>query len=287
MKKYTTASSMRIALEDRLNSLARGSGSDIMRIRRHVAFDRFLERLFYEQKEKIILKGGYALELHINNTRTTKDIDISFNGDLNGIWTNKHKSNPVALHEFIQNLASIDTGDYFEFVIGKASLDLENAPYGGYRFPVEARMTGRLFIRFEIDFAAGDAWIEPHDTVKLHDWFEFASIPAAYIPVITQEQQFAEKIHAYTLPRTTPNSRVKDIVDIILLMEKGNLKIDPLKDALLRTFQKRNTHPVQVDLPDPPELWEKPFRKMADMCGIVLDLPSVMNNIRLFYKDIV
>jgi predicted nucleotidyltransferase component of viral defense system len=246
---------MRIALEDRLNSFARDSGSDIMRIRRHVPFDRFLARLFYEQKEKLILKDGYALELHINNTRTTKDIDISFNGDLGGIWTNKHKSDPVALHEFIQNLALIDTGDYFEFVIGNASFDLENAPYGGYRFPVEARMAGCLFIKFEIDFAAGDAWIEPHGTVKLHDWFNFASLPAPEIPVISQEQQFAEKIHAYTLPRTTPNSRVKDIVDIILMIEKGNLKIESLNDALLRTFQKRNTHPVTDDLPDPPGLW--------------------------------
>jgi hypothetical protein len=41
------------------------------------------------------------------------------------------------------------------------------------------------------------------------------------IPIISQEQQFAEKVHAYTLPRKTPNSRVKDLVDILLLIENG------------------------------------------------------------------
>jgi hypothetical protein len=31
------------------------------------------------------------------------------------------------------------------------------------------------------------------------------------VQLIAREQQFAEKIHAYTLPRNTPNSRVKDL----------------------------------------------------------------------------
>ena len=30
--------------------------------------------------------------------------------------------------------------------------------------------------------------------------------------MIAREQQFAEKIHAYTLPRNSANSRVKDLV---------------------------------------------------------------------------
>ena len=39
--------------------------------------------------------------------------------------------------------------------IGKAVMDLENAPYGGWRFPVEVRLAGYVFIRFAIDVAAG------------------------------------------------------------------------------------------------------------------------------------
>jgi hypothetical protein len=43
--KYKTAAAMRMALEQRINQLAHQQGIDIVRLRRHVAFDRFLARL--------------------------------------------------------------------------------------------------------------------------------------------------------------------------------------------------------------------------------------------------
>ena len=125
---------------------------------------------------------------------------------MGGVWTGERSSDPKALQDFLQNLVSFDAKDFFEFIIGNAVLDLDNAPYGGYRFPVEARMAGRVFIKFEVDVAAGDTWLEPHERVKTPDWFGFAGIEAPMIPVISQEQQFSEKVHAYTLPRKTPVS---------------------------------------------------------------------------------
>ena len=285
-QKYLSAQSMRVALEDRLNRMAKENSADIMRLRRHVAFDRLLARFFYRHTKDLIVKGGYALELWMNNARTTKDIDISFKGDLGGIWTGERSSDPKALQDFLQNLVSIDTMDFFEFIIGKAVLDLENAPYGGYRFPIESRMAGRVFIKFEVDVAAGDTWLGPHETVKTQDWFGFAGIEAPMIPVISQEQQFAEKVHAYTLPRKTPNSRVKDLVDILLLIENGTLKTDRIKNALSMTFQRRNTHPVPPDFPEPPESWKTPFRKMAGTCGIQDEIGFAIDRIRQFYKTL-
>ncbi|HDQ44471.1 MAG TPA: hypothetical protein ENN17_03080 [bacterium] len=76
--KYQTAQSMRVALEERLNRMAGDKGMDVMRLRRHVAFDRFLIRLFSADSKNLIVKGGYAIELWIKNARTTKDIDITF-----------------------------------------------------------------------------------------------------------------------------------------------------------------------------------------------------------------
>jgi len=176
---------------------------------------------------------------------------------------------------------------FFEFIIGGAILDLENAPYGGYRFPIEARMAGRVFIKFEVDVAAGDVWIEQHETVKLRDWFGFAGIEPAVISVISKEQQFAEKVHAYTLPRKTPNSRVKDLADILLLIEKGNLKGDRLVNMLSETFRRRGTHTIPSVLPIPPDSWNIPFRKMAETSGINEDIHVAINRIQKFYKSIV
>jgi hypothetical protein len=49
---------------------------DLQRIRRQVAFDLLLCRLFAEPSPPWALKGGYALELKFATARTTKDIDL-------------------------------------------------------------------------------------------------------------------------------------------------------------------------------------------------------------------
>jgi hypothetical protein len=50
--------------------------------------------------------------------------------------------------------------------------------------------------------------------------------------MIAREQQFAEKIHAYTLPRNAANSRVKDLVDLALLIGSGGLDKQRIMEAL-------------------------------------------------------
>jgi hypothetical protein len=82
-KPYKTAGAFRAALEVRLQSLAREENTDLQRLRRQVAFDRFLARLFPRgpnSQYPWVLKGGYAMELRIRSARTTKDIDLTLHG---------------------------------------------------------------------------------------------------------------------------------------------------------------------------------------------------------------
>ncbi len=245
--KYQTASALRMALEERLNCISKEAGQDIMRLRRHVAFDRLLARLFSNRNEDLILKGGYALEIRLRNARATRDIDLSFKNA--AVFTGANKSG--RLREYVQNLASTDLGDHFEFIISKMTLELENAPYGGCRFPVETRLAGRLFIRFDMDLAAGDDWMGPHEELQTPEWLEFPGIHAPAVFAISTEQQFAEKLHAYSMPRTTMNSRVKDIVDLYLLLQ-GSLDPNRLRSAVMKTFTRRESHTLSDKLPDPP-----------------------------------
>ena len=171
----------------------------------------------------------------------------------------------------MQDTAAQDTGDFFEFLIGASILNLENAPYGGYRFPVEARLAGRLFIRFDIDLAYGDVWMESRDILEARDWLGFAGIRPPRIPVISREQQFSEKLHAYTLPRNRANSRVKDLVDLVLLIQMGGMGEERVCKAVEMTFQRRGSHPVPEGLPDPPELWQRPFKALAESAGLSMD----------------
>jgi len=65
-KSYKTAGAFRAALETRLQTRARERGTDLQRLRRQVAFDRFLARMFSKGPKATypwLLKGGYAMEL--------------------------------------------------------------------------------------------------------------------------------------------------------------------------------------------------------------------------------
>lgn len=75
--KYPTAAGFRQALETRLLGRAVREGSDVNRLRAQIAFERFLARLF-EARQDLVLKGGYALEIRLNErARTTLDLDLS------------------------------------------------------------------------------------------------------------------------------------------------------------------------------------------------------------------
>jgi hypothetical protein len=65
-KSYKTAGAFRTALEARLQTRARETGTDLQRLRRQVAFDCFLARMFPKGPKASypwVLKGGYAMSV--------------------------------------------------------------------------------------------------------------------------------------------------------------------------------------------------------------------------------
>ncbi|PYU35645.1 MAG: hypothetical protein DMG31_03405 [Acidobacteria bacterium] len=60
-KRYATAAAFRRALEDRLQDIAGNESVDLQRLRRQLAFDRLLARLFKAAQPRAlpwVLKGG-------------------------------------------------------------------------------------------------------------------------------------------------------------------------------------------------------------------------------------
>ena len=77
-------------------------------------------------------------------------------------------------------------------------------------------MAGQLFVKFHLDVSTGDVLREPYEPLSGRDWLGFAGIASAIFPAISPEEQFAEKLHAYTLPRVgRENTRVKDLMDMV------------------------------------------------------------------------
>jgi hypothetical protein len=277
---YKTPQALRTALEARLLETANRTGTDLQRIRRRVAFDRLLARMFVENQGRPswCLKGGYAIELRIETARTTKDIDLSIAG--------REPIAPELLHRLVDDAASLDLADGFVFQVGDSILDLDAAPQGGSRFPVQARMAGRPFVGFHVDIGIGDDLIEPTDEIEGEGWFDFAGLPRPEFRMISREQQFAEKLHAYTRPRTDrDNSRVKDLVDLLLLM-RTQMEPRRLRENIERTFAHRATHPIPPELAPPPESWRARFAELAAQCGIDIEIDSALRCVNEYVRDL-
>jgi Nucleotidyl transferase AbiEii toxin, Type IV TA system len=283
-RTYSTAGAFRKALEERLKRISQADQIDLNRLRRHVSFDRLLARLFRAEAPPWVLKGGYALELRFKAARSTVDIDLTLQCVP---ATADGESASRTVREMLQSAADTPFGDWFEYKIGPRILDLDAAPYGGARYPVEARMDARIFAQFHLDAGIGDAVMRPLDVVECRDWLSFAGIKGCQVLMISREQQFAEKLHAYTLPRSTPNSRVKDLVDLALLTGSGDLNSQRLLDALRLTFERRATHPMPAELVAPPSDWQRPFQALAEECGLPTDLATVFARVREFIEKLV
>ncbi len=270
-KRYATATAFRRALEDRLQDIARKESVDLQRLRRQVAFDRLLARLFQAAQSRTlpwVLKGGYAMELRIKAARTTKDIDLTMRSVFSSDEKKDDKKN-LAVLEKLQEAAAFSSDDFFVYTIGEPIADLDAAPYGGARFPVEARLNGRVFVGFHLDVGIGDAVMEPLEVIEGRDWLAFAGIASPSFYMIPREQQFAEKLHAYTLPRPgAVNSRVRDLVDMVLLIHSGTLAKAKVAEAIRVTFDRRGTHAVPNILPQPPTDWQKPYDALAKECRL-------------------
>lgn len=245
-KQYKTAGAFRAALEARLQARARDEKTDLQRLGRQVAFDRLLGRLFSKGPKANypwVLKGGYAMELRIRSARTTKDIDLTLHDGTRLSKNPKERGEEVRM--MLQEAAAADLHDYFEFLVGEAREELDGAPEGASRYPVEAQMDGREFARFHVDIGIGDELLEPLEVVEGRDWLAFGGIEAPSFPVISGEQQFAKKLHAYSLPRgERANTRTKDLIDMALLIRQKKLDKSRVRHALGATFARRATHDV-------------------------------------------
>ena len=277
-KTFKTATAFRKSLENRLMNISQETNVDLQRLRRKVAFDRLLARFFVNGSNTWVLKGGYALEMRFAHARATKDIDLTLPIQPYA------SSEPEHLMTMLQEKSHLELGDYFTFAFRPAMQELDGAPEGGFRFPVEAIMDGRPFVKFHIDIGIGDILVEPVEKIIGEDWLKFAGISPATIYAISKEQQLAEKLHAYTLPRMGRlNTRVKDLVDMLLLIREGSVDEAIVRENLHKVFQRRNTHSLPAALPLPPEGWNVKFALLAKECGMNESLDKAMESVEKFY----
>jgi len=260
--RYRTAASFRTAIEERIRQRSATHGVDSQRLRKRLTFERFLSRLQAPFDSPWFLKGAVALDLRFGDrARATLDLDL-------GLDLSLHGDPSIGRGEVLQLLreaAAYPLQDFFVFSIPSEGQDILQEPAAhAYRFTVQASLAARRFEDFRVDVGAGMQLVAPVEKIPESDILAFAGIMPGGFRAVSLAQHFAEKVHAYTLLREgRENTRVKDLVDITLILEVKGVDPVPVRSALEAVFEKRGTHAIPREIPDAPFSWPASFTAAA------------------------
>ncbi|MCL7942568.1 nucleotidyl transferase AbiEii/AbiGii toxin family protein [Marinobacter sp. ATCH36] len=129
-----------------------------------------------------------------------------------------------------------DDGLRFDPETLKAEAITEDADYQGLRVTFTGFLD-KARIPMQLDMGFGDSIFPFPSWLELPTLLDF---PAARIKCYTPESSIAEKFQAM-VNLGELNSRMKDFYDIWLLSRQHEFRLENLKGAVERTFQKRGT----------------------------------------------
>ena len=224
------------------------------RLQLTLAMDRFLARLLETTPwGSWVLKGGYANQLRAPlEARFTQDVDLKIDAPLS------------EAHHILRIAAAVDLDDLFSYELVGESQQLDGPPGGGLRFRIRANLAGIEFAQFGADINSKDAVIGELERHRSDPFVVKLGFASSEFPVYPRAQQFAEKLHAYTRPRSMENTRAKDLADMIWFIERYTFSTDDLIDSAVATFGRRSSHPWPPIIPNPPASWAQPYTALRN-----------------------
>lgn len=252
--RYGSAQAFRAALDAhiRSESIARDLPPD--RLRRRVVIERIVARLVDADADGWIVKGGVALETRLPyRARMTRDLDVA--------GTTGSRDQAAVVEEVAEALEQDSAGDLFEFEItGVSEIAADAAGQPGWRLSVDARLGGSIFDRTRVEVVVRDDEIVGVEQLELPNSLAFADLPAVTARFVDPRQHFAEKLHAFTRDYgDRDNSRVKDLPDMLLLIEDGLEPDAQLAATVAHVFAVRDTHAVPGALAEPGPAWKERY----------------------------
>lgn len=215
----------------RLLNIAKAEQTDFNSVLVRYALERFLYRLGQSaHADHFVLKGAMLFNLwYAMPHRPTRDVDLL------GFGSSDLASIAQAFREIVTVTA--DDGIVFDAASVRVEEIRKNAGYAGARVIVSAELA-RARCKTQIDVGFGDAVTPgPVDAVYPVLLADFAAPRLRTYPVYTV---VAEKLHAMVLLGMT-NSRLKDYLDLSVLLEREVLNPATLAAAIAATFTRRGT----------------------------------------------
>jgi hypothetical protein len=215
----------------RLLNIAKVEGSDFNAVLVRYALERFLYRLGVSPHAgRFVLKGALLFTLWYDLPhRPTRDADLLGFGP----------SELDALRATFREVATIAVED--GIVFDPASVGVEEirkeAGYGGVRVLLDA-VLARARCRVQVDVGFGDA-VTPAPIPAVYPVL-ISDFPAPQLRTYPVYTVVAEKLHAIVLLGMA-NSRLKDYLDLQVLLQREMLDTDTLARAIAATFVRRGT----------------------------------------------
>lgn len=255
---YATPHALRAALEDRLRNRSAATGVSLDRLRRRVLFERVVARLEAANPGRWVLKGGMALEVRLrDDARLTKDIDL-------GLRTEVEDADEVQ-EQIVAALGVDRDGDGFEFTTSPPQvLGADGAGLVTWRIRVASSLAGKPFGGIQLDISPRAHELLATERLRLPSLLDFAGIPATEIEVVDVNRHAAEKLHAMLRDfGERENTRVRDLVDLVLLVEHELLTVALVADSARLVWAERDGIDPPIVLPALPESWPTRYERLA------------------------
>lgn len=244
---------------DRIRLAASERGVDANRLRRAFVFQRLLARL---GPAGFVLKGGYCLEVRLPaSARATKDIDL--------VGRIAMTRDDLTLRDDLDEIVErYDVDDGFAFRVGKATrLRDEDAGAQAWRVDLVALLDGVEFERVKVDLVGQvDEIRGATEPLPVPPPVAIPGLDPVVVEAVDVYQHAAEKFHAYSriYAHDRPSSRVKDLVDLVLLTEAGLIDdASRLAERIAVVAMERDGSAPVPRLSAPPGDWTRPYAAMA------------------------
>lgn len=255
---YETPAAFRMALEHRLLTQSDATKVALDRLRRRVVFERILARLERVEPGRWVLKGGMALEVRLqDNARLTKDVDLGLRDQVPGANELRER--------LIDALTQDPDGDRFVLRIGPVkSLAEDGSGHPTWRVKVRAELAGKVFGGIQVDVSARVTELTSTDLISLPNSLEFAQVETPKVEVVDIHRHAAEKYHAMLKDfGDRENSRVRDLIDLIILREHGLVETAALGAHIRTVWRERDRQEPPLRLPDLPATWQPKYEQQA------------------------
>lgn len=234
-----TSDAKATSVRQRLLNLAQSRGDDYNQMLIRYVGLRFLARLSAsEHADRFLLKGATMfLVWHGSMHRPTSDIDL-----LGFVDADEATLANVIRSVCIQEVD--EDGVRFDPETVRVEKIREETAYGGLRCLIDATL-GSAKLRVQLDVGFGDDVTPEPKVVEVPRLLE--DEVRRELRAYTPETVVAEKFEAI-VKLGLANSRMKDYLDLDLLLQSGEVDRQNLAEALRRTFKRRKT-PLPQTLP--------------------------------------